>query len=221
MSDAESTMVQPMLPGRFIDLERWKRRQHYELYRKLAHPFWGLTAEVDVTWLWDACARDHRSFFLASSYAALNAINRTEALLLRLRPEGVWRHDSVGLSPTVMRDDETFRFSRLLPAPTFDEFEAASQAVMDAAKREDALLVDPDDAVVYSSALPWIRFTSFTNPFEGPMDSVPRLVFGKATLDRGNRRMPVGIEVHHALVDGLDVARFLQWFEEALARAMW
>jgi chloramphenicol O-acetyltransferase type A len=207
--------------GQFVDIARWKRRQHYELYRTLSRPFWGLTAEVDVTWLWDACARDKRSFFLASSFAALGALNATEAFRLRLRPEGVWCHDEVGLSPTVMRDDETFRFSRLLPKPTFDEFEVESRAVMDRARQQDALEVDPDDAVVYSSALPWIRFTSFTNPFEGPMDSVPRLVFGKAAREGVSRRMPVGVEVHHALVDGLDVARFLQRFEAALAHPLW
>ena len=207
--------------GKYLDLDQWKRRQHYELYLKLAQPFWGLTAEVDVTDLWNACVRDKRSFFLASSFAALGALNATEAFRLRLRPGGVWCYDQIGLSPTVMRDDETFRFSRLLPARTFDEFEAASRAVMDRAKRQDALEVDPDDAVVYSSTLPWIRFTSFTNPFDGPMDSVPRLVFGKASLDGTIRRMPVGVEAHHALVDGLDVARFLDRFEAALSHPLW
>ena len=29
--------------------------------------------------------------------------------------------------------------------------------------------------------------------------------------------MPLAIEVHHALVDGLDVARFLERFEDDLA----
>ena len=48
------------------------------------------------------------------------------------------------------------------------------------------------------------------------MDSVPRLVFGKASLDGAIRRMPVGVEAHHALVDGLDVARFFERFEAAL-----
>jgi chloramphenicol O-acetyltransferase type A len=210
-----------MAGGRWIDIDQWKRRQHYDLYRSLPHPWWGLTAEVDVTWLWDACAREKRSFFLASSFAALGALNATEAFRLRIRPEGVWCHDEVGLSPTVMRDDETFRFSRLAPRPTFDEFEAESRVVMDRARQQDALEVDPDDAAVYSSALPWIRFTSFTNPFEGPMDSIPRLVFGKAAREGVSRRMPVGVEVHHALVDGLDVARFLQRFEAALAHPLW
>ena len=208
-------------PGRFIDISQWKRRDHYALYRALAQPFWGLTAEVDVTYVWDAAARDGRSFFLASSYAALGALNATEAFRLRLRPDGVWCHDTIGLSPTVMRHNETFGFARLLPAATFAEFETHGLAVVEEAKHQTALEVDPDDAVVYSSVIPWVRFTSFTNPVDPPHDSVPRLVFGKVSLDGSIRRMPVGVEVHHALVDGLDVGRFFERFQKALARPLW
>jgi chloramphenicol O-acetyltransferase len=31
-------------------------------------------------------------------------------------------------------------------------------------------------------------------------------------------KMPVAVEVHHALVDGLDVARFFQCFSDELGR---
>lgn len=209
-----------MPAGAFIDLATWKRRAHYELYRSLAHPFWGLTADVDVTRLWDACAREGRSFFLASTHAALRALNATEAFRLRLRPEGVWRHEVIGISPTIMRPDGTFGFSRMDYHPSFDEFAAAAQIVIDRVRSESTLDVDVDDDAVYSSVLPWIRFTSFTNPFDGPNDSVPRLVFGKAVAEGGIRRMPVGVEVHHALVDGLDVAQFFERFERELAECV-
>lgn len=207
--------------GRFVDLRTWKRREHYLLYRALPQPFWGLTVDVDVTGLWDACARDGRSFFLASSYAALAALNEIEAFRLRLRPEGVWRHDTIGISPTIMRPDETFGFSRMEYRASFAQFEADAQRVIDRVRQETTLIVDVDDDVVYSSVLPWTRFTSFTNPIGGPDDSVPRLVFGRAALEGAIRRMPVGVEVHHALVDGLDVARFVEGFEHRLAQPLW
>src|ERR1043166_6602006 len=40
--------------GTFIDVDRWKRRQHFELYRRLTQPFWSVTVDVDVTAIWDA-----------------------------------------------------------------------------------------------------------------------------------------------------------------------
>jgi chloramphenicol O-acetyltransferase type A len=58
--------------------------------------------------------------------------------------------------------------------------------------------------------LPWLRFTSFTNALPGGDDSIPRIVFGRCVRDRRRMKMPVAVEVHHALVDGLDVARFFE-----------
>ena len=47
-------------------------------------------------------------------------------------------------------------------------------------------------------------------------DSIPRIVCGRCSEDRGRWVMPVAVEVHHGLVDGLDVARFLERFEKGL-----
>lgn len=212
-----------MTQGAWIDLERWKRREHFALYRDLAHPFWSVTVEVDVTATWNAAAQDGRSFFLASAFAALGAVHETEPLRLRLRPEGVWCHDRVGLSTTVLRADETFAFAVLRPRSSFDEFEADARAEIAVAENSAEIGVEApeQDDRIYHSTLPWIRFTSFTNPVGRPDDCIPRLVFGRAVEEGGRRRMPVGVEVHHALVDGLDVARFLERFEKALARPLW
>src|SRR5436190_17939106 len=112
-----------MAHGTFIDVHRWKRRQHFELYGRLAQPFWSVTVDVDVPAVWNAAARDRRSFFLATSFAVLFAANETEAFRLRIRPEGVFRHEVVGLGTIVLCDDETFRFAALWPRASFDEFE--------------------------------------------------------------------------------------------------
>ena len=212
-----------MTHGTFIDVDRWKRRQHFDLYRGLTQPFWSVTVDVDVTAVWEAAARDRRSFFLATSFAALFAANETEALRLRIRPEGVWRHEVVGLGTTVMCPDETFRFAALRPHASFDEFEAKGRAEMARAASTESLdAVSPGiDDLVFHSVLPWIRFTSFTNATGLANDCIPRLVFGRASPDGASRWMPIAVEVHHALVDGLDVARFLERFQEALARPMW
>jgi chloramphenicol O-acetyltransferase type A len=207
-----------MTQGRFIDLDRWKRREHFAIYRALAHPFWSVTVDVDVTPVWDAAAREERSFFLATSFAALQAANDTEAFRLRIRPDGIWCHEAVSLSTTVLRSDETFAFAVLRPRPSFNEFEADAKAVMARVQNGAELGMPPAgvDDLIYHSSLPWIRFTSFTNALGGNDDCIPRLVFGRATREGAVWRMPVAVEVHHGLVDGLDVARFLERFEHRL-----
>ena len=210
-----------MTSGRFIDLERWKRREHFALYRSFANPFWSLTADVDVTRAWDTAARDDRSFSLVSLHALLDAANATQAFRLRIRPDGVWCHDAVGVSTTVLRADETIGFAVLQPRESFAEFEAHGRDAI-ARARTSATLETPEEAaddLLYHSSLPWVRFTSFTNAIgRADADSIPRIVFGRATQDGTTRRMPVAVEVHHGVVDGLDVGRFLERFEQALAR---
>jgi chloramphenicol O-acetyltransferase type A len=198
-----------------IDLDAWKRRDHYRWFSKYDRPFFSVTVDVDVTTAWHASRQPGApSFFLSTLFLMLTAANDVEAFRLRIRPRGVWRHDSVAAGPTIMRADETFGFVRLEPAGTLKEFAAKGKAAIAAAVRQRGLK-SPEptrDDIVFHSVLPWLRFTSFTNALPGKRDSIPRVVFGRCTRDRRRMKMPVAVEVHHALADGLDVARFFERF---------
>jgi chloramphenicol O-acetyltransferase type A len=205
-----------------INLKTWKRRDHYRWFRRYAQPFFSVTVDVDVTRVWNKSrARGAPSFFLSSVFHMLNAANDVEAFRLRLRPRGVWRHDRVAVGPTIMRADETFGFVRLEPAATLETFASAGTAAIAKAAARTALAPSQQhtDDIVFHSVLPWLRFTSFTNALPGGADSIPRIVFGRCTRDGRRMMLPVAVEVHHALVDGLDVARFFEQFSGHLDRA--
>jgi chloramphenicol O-acetyltransferase type A len=206
------------ISGQFIDLAAWKRRDHFELFRDAAQPFSSVTVNVDVTSAWQRRASPGQSFFLAALFALIRAANACEPLRLRARGDKVWRHDRVGIGTTVLRADDTFGFARVDLADTFDDFCRAAKPAIDRVKSPTPLrpMYDTDD-LVYHSSLPWLRFTSVTNALHGT-DSIPRIVFGKVFADGSAYLMPVGVEVHHALVDGLDVARMLDAFEAEIAR---
>jgi chloramphenicol O-acetyltransferase type A len=204
-----------------IDVRRWKRREHYLWFRKYEQPFFSVTVNVDVTAVWNMSRQGGApSFFLTSMFHMLEAANETEAFRLRLRPRGVWRHDRIGVGPTVMRPDDTFGFVRLEPAASLEEFARRGQAVLDGAASRKALAAGKKerDDVVFHSVLPWLRFTSFTNAIPSRRDSIPRIVFGQCTREGRRMNMPVAVEVHHALVDGLDVASFFERFSGGLGR---
>jgi chloramphenicol O-acetyltransferase type A len=200
--------------GHLIDLGRWKRRQHFDLYRALQQPFFSVTVNVEVTALWQRCRTNRDASFVLSALAALlRAAAATEPMRLRLRGDEVWLHDRVGVGTTVSRPDETFGFARLDLASSEEAFQLAGRAAIEQAKQSAS--IDPmpgQDDLIYHTTLPWLRFTAFTNALSGS-DSIPRVTFGKVFEDRGGFRMPVAVEVHHALVDGLDVARFIDAFE--------
>ena len=204
-----------------IDLRNWKRREHYELFRGISHPFFSVCVEVDASRLRERCRDGKQSFLLASLYLLNRAANDTEAFRLRMRDDGVWMHDRVRTSTTIMRSDHTFNFAVFEPASSFREFEQRGRVEIERARTtRELLLPEPGaDDLVYHSTLPWLRFTSFTNAIDVGADSVPRVVFGRCYDHGGRWTMPVAVEVHHALVDGLDVARFLERFESSLDSA--
>lgn len=207
--------------GHLVDLKKWKRREHYELFRTYAQPFFNVTVDVDVTSLWNRCREPGGpSFFLASLFLMLQAVNATEPFRLRLRARGVWLHDRVAAGATILRLDETFGFVRLDATGTFDRFATTGRAAI--ARAAAPKMLQPmkrADDIVFHSVLPWLRFTSFANALPGD-DSIPRIVFGRCARAGRAAKMPVAVEVHHALVDGLDVARFIERFEAALAKPL-
>jgi chloramphenicol O-acetyltransferase type A len=207
------------MTGRAIDMKRWKRRDHFLLYRKYRQPFFNVCVEIDVTRLWNASrAASGPSFFLASLYLMLKAANELEAFRLRIRKRGVWLHERVAVGPTIAREDGTFAFARLEFSDRFERFVAhGEQAIVESrTRRKLATAKEHQDDIVYHSTLPWFRFTAFSNALPGGDDSVPRVVFGKCTRIGQAMKMPLGVEVHHALVDGVDVAKFIERFQAEL-----
>ncbi|MEO5579889.1 MAG: CatA-like O-acetyltransferase [Gemmatimonadaceae bacterium] len=214
MTDTRVTPLVPS-PGHFIDLAGWKRREHFELFRGYAKPFFSVCAELDATVLRESCsAPDGPLFSLATIFLALRCANETESFRMRVRGDGVWVHDRVSIGPTILRTDETFGFARLDPAENLGDFMRLNASELARARKVGPLSgMHPDDDMIYQSTLPWIRFTGFSNAMAGNGDSIPRVVFGKCSKDGARWRLPVGLEVHHAVVDGIDAGRYLERLE--------
>jgi chloramphenicol O-acetyltransferase type A len=69
---------------------------------------------------------------------------------------------------------------------------------------------DPElDDRLYMTAIPWVSFTSFMHPMHlQPADSVPRFAWGKFFEDGEFLRMPLEVQAHHALMDGVHMGQF-------------
>jgi chloramphenicol O-acetyltransferase type A len=205
--------------GEYIDIEHWSRRDLYTLFMEYDRPHFSITAEVDVSRHYAASREeDGPSFVLGVLFAALQAANSIEAFRLRLREEGVFRHERVGIGCTVARPNRTFGFGYFEWDDAFARFQSAGRAELDRV-RDDAVVIDPrrrNDAWIHSTFLPWVRFTSFANAHRRELSN-PKLAFGQRFERDGTWLMPVAVEVHHALVDGLDVGEFFQTFQQILA----
>jgi chloramphenicol O-acetyltransferase type A len=205
----------------YIDLENWPRRQLFEFYLPFDKPFFNVCTRLDVTNLVDELnKRERTGIALTYHYFALRAANKIEPFRYRLREGKVLVHDVIHGATTLLMPNETFTLVHFDYNESYSEFmEGATRAVEEVRAGDGAFRPrDEDDARIHCTTLPWIAFTSFSHARRRrPEDSIPKIAFGKFMKESKHTFMPVSVEVHHSLVDGLHVGRYLEQMEEMLA----
>lgn len=202
---------------KYLDIENWNRKQHFEHFCKLKDPYFGVVVDVDVTKTYQYAKQTKTSFFTLYLHACMNAINAVENLRYRIQEGKVVIHDAIHASATISREDTTFGFSFIHYNENFEEFHRNFESEKERIQHSKDLFppINTDDCI-YCSALPWISFSSHKEPVSGFLESVPKLAFGKTFERDGKLRMPVSINVNHALVDGYHVGEFFNKYQEEL-----
>ena len=73
------------------------------------------------------------------------------------------------------------------------------------------------DDLIYYTSIPWVSFTQLNHTITHDReDSVPRLSWGKYREEGGCVVLPYSVQVHHAFVDGIHIARFKDALEAML-----
>jgi len=207
----------------YLDMATWPRRDLFEFYRTFDKPYFNICTNVDVTNV--LAARKHPSDFsiaLAFHYFALRVANDIEPFRYRLRGDQVLVHEMINGGTTLLLPNETFTLIYFDYQKNFRKFIADTSRIVAETRAGDGAFRPrhEDDARIHFTTLPWISFTSFSHARNwGRQDSVPKIAFGKFFQEHGRTLLPVSVEVHHALVDGLHVGRFVQQLEEAFSNA--
>jgi chloramphenicol O-acetyltransferase type A len=204
----------------YLDLQRWARRDAFEFFRGFDKPYFNVCVRLDVAALKAAAAAcGVGSFTLAYHFIALRLANLHGPFRYRLEGGRVRVHEVVHAGATVLREDDSFGFAYLDHATDYASFARSGAEAMAQARARHATFEPRLDAtdVIHTTTLPLIPFTSFSHARNwGREDSVPKLAFGRADRDGSRLWMPFSVEVHHALMDGLHVGRYIQAFEAAL-----
>lgn len=212
-----------MLPpekGHWLEMEGWPRAQTFSFFLDYQLPFFNLCTSLEVGPTLRHCKATNASFFLASWYACTRAANETEPFRHRVRDGRVWVHDRLSMGTTVLRDNGSFGFCYMPWRDTFSEFATVAAAIVAEFKAGAPVLderADRDD-LIHGSVIPWVEFTSMSHARRLPLpDSVPKLALGKYAERDGGVKIPISVEVHHAVVDGLHVGQYLTRLQELLA----
>ena len=203
----------------YLDVENWSRRELYEFFIGYTNPYFNVCTQVDVSRLKEF-VNQHPQAKISSAlhYFALRIANEIEPFRYRIKENKVLVYDVINGGTTVLLPNESFAYAYFDYSRDFDLFvNAMNKAVEEVRTGDGKLKPTRRDDVIYHTTLPWINFTSFSHARNsGRGESIPRIVFGKITNDSGRLYLPLSIEVHHALVDGLHVGRYLERFEQAL-----
>lgn len=207
---------------RYIDLASWPRREQFEFYLPFDKPFFNVCTRLDVSNLLNELRkREKPSVWLTYHYLALRAANEIEQFRYRLRQGKILVHDVINGGTTLMLPNETFTLFYFDYNESYTKFMEAATRAADEVKTGDGAFQPrhEDDARIHCTTLPWIAFTSFSHARRwGREDSVPKISFGKFTNENDRTLMPFSVEVHHSLMDGLHVGRYIARIEEMLAQ---
>ena len=203
-----------------LDLENWPRKEHFQFFKQLDEPFFGITTTIDCTKGYEKAKQLETSFFVYYLHKTIVAVNTIESFRYRIIEDQVYIFDTIDASATIMRDDSSFGFSLIEYSPDFTVFSANTFEEIKRIKNTPGLFTREftSENVIHFSAIPWVNFTSLSHArsFTFP-DSCPKISFGKMMVDEtGKRTMSMSVHVHHGLMDGLHVGQFVDCFQDLM-----
>lgn len=201
---------------KYIDMETYPRKSHFDFFRQMAYPYVGLTANVEVTQLLRYAKARESSIFLACLWAAAQAANSVPELRQRIIGDKIAEFDHCDTAHTVALSDHTFGNCRTDCRMPLDEFlRAAGQAHAQAKLQHGFVSTQEDEtSLIFVSCVPWVAFTQAIQPVPIPADCNPRIMFGKYIREGERVLMPLSIQTNHALVDGWHLGQFYEAFEQ-------
>jgi chloramphenicol O-acetyltransferase type A len=200
-----------------IDLETWERRAIFHFFKNFTEPYHGICLRVDCTATYHYAKQQQLSVFLSLMHCSLVAAHQVENFRTRIVGGSVWRYEQINAGSAVGRANGTIGLGHYQFRQRLDEFVREATIELQRVRERNDIERYPEANLIRYSVLPWLDFTSISHARDfSHEDAAPRITFGKITKADGRCSMPVSIHVHHALIDGLHVAQFVEKFQLCL-----
>lgn len=203
---------------KFIDMDNWKRKDHYNFFKEFGYPHFNIGGNVDITKFYKYIKENELPFFISTLYAVSKAANNIKEFRLRIREDRVVEHDDIHPSFTVLADEELFSFCTSNFIDDFKDFKTNTLKDINDVKNNVIIKNEPGrDDLLYTTCIPWISFTNIIHPLHmNPVDSIPRIAWGKYFEEGGKIKMPISVQLHHALADGIHIGKYFDLLQEIL-----
>ena len=195
---------------RQINLETWPRREHFKVFSTWDYPHFNMCANVDLTEFYPFIKQRDISFNVATVYVLARAANAIPEFRYRIRAGEVVEHEVVHPATTILTNEDLFSFCQIDYTEDFSLFTARAAERIAYVKEHPTVKDEPgQDDLLFMTSIPWVSFTSFMHPIDlSPADSVPRFAWGKFFEDGESMKMPLSVQAHHAVMDGIHMGRY-------------
>jgi len=187
-----------------IDINTWKRKEHFQFFRKMDLPFYNINANVDITGVREFAKINGLSFNSLLVYLTMRSLNRVENFRFRLRGDSVVLHNLINPSFMHLRKGEDlFRMITVDYCENIFQFdrEVRKEIACESSYFNIQKLQGRDD-FAFISAIPWISFTGIDHTLNlKKEDAIPRITWGKYFQSNGTVLLPFNIQVNHIFID--------------------
>lgn len=195
-------------------MDNWTRKEHFEHYFSNVRCSYSATVNIDITDLFAELKLKGIKHYPAQIYMLATVVNQFPEFRMSLDEQGklgYWE-EVYPLYTVLNQETETFSCIWSPYSSNFQNFYTA--CVADIGKYATGKFAPQNDTplnIFTISSVPWVDFTAFNiNAFTNGEYLLPIFTIGQYIENSGRLSMPLAIQVHHAVCDGLHLGRFVE-----------
>ncbi|MDE6670626.1 MAG: chloramphenicol acetyltransferase [Ruminococcus sp.] len=193
-----------------IDEKTWNRAIHCSVFRNSIEPSFCVTFEADITNFKRSIKEKKLSFTMAMVYAVCKCANEIEAFRYRFLDGKVVLFDKIDTAFTYLnKDTELFK---VVNVPMLDNLQEYCNSALKTANEQKEYFTGPlKNNVFQCSSMSWVKYTHISHTISGNKDNATPLFDWGKYYEKDNRIMiPISVQAHHSLVDGLHIGQYVE-----------
>lgn len=206
-----------------INIENWDREKTYNWFKTFSNSTYGSTVTLDITKLLKHIKETNESFFIDMLYIVVKALNSIDEMRMRIIDDKPVIYDEINPAFTVMTKTGTFENVRFKNIKKFKEFYKVAFEKIEKVKNQSYIEKEdynPENCYdeYYITCVPWMTFIQLTHPIPDDIRSqcIPRICWGKYTINDNKAELNLNITVSHIFVDGYPLENAFNKIQELL-----
>ncbi|MFP2514754.1 type A chloramphenicol O-acetyltransferase [Buttiauxella agrestis] len=201
-----------------VDLSRWARKEHFEVFQSFAQSTINQTVLIDITELLKHIREAGWKFYPTIIFLLSKIVNSHAEFRMAIKNNELVIWNEIHPSYTIFHN-ETETFSSLWSHYDGNIHHFQDVYSEDVARYGNNLSYWPKgesrENIFFVSAIPWVSFTSFNiNVANMQNFFAPMFTLGKYYKQDGKVLLPLAVQVHHSVCDGFHVARLINELQE-------